>query len=192
MARATTTQEIPRRLACRDQQQSFEQAYADHVGIVQYALRSFHFSAQDEEDLTQEIFLRFFNAMEKIDSNKVRAYLITVTKNAAINLFRRRKSRGENLRVELNFETLSARTLPDSARIRQRAAVSQFLDSLHSDPQAKILVLFYDQELGVKEIAARTKESVGTITSRLTRCRQKYKNALEAHLAQSEQMSYIS
>ena len=164
-------------------QRNFEEIYSDNVGIVQYVLSKFRFPVQELEDLTQEIFLRYFEVRNTIQHKNPRSYLLTAARNIGIDQYRKQKRNFTESQYALD-EGMDYGTLwiDDPIRKQERNAVQEFMKEIRHDPEAETLVLFYDEDLSVKEIAKKLDESTGTITSRLSRLRKKYQKILEFHL----------
>jgi DNA-directed RNA polymerase specialized sigma24 family protein len=54
------------------------------------------------------------------------------------------------------------------------------MSQLRDDPAAEVLLMYYDQDVSIKDIAKLKRAPIGTISSRLLRLRRKYKGMLES------------
>ena len=54
------------------QNQSFRQIYENHIGLLQFYLRKLNVSDDRMDDLTQEVFLRFYNNRHKVEAAKIK------------------------------------------------------------------------------------------------------------------------
>ena len=60
---------------------------------------------EDVSDLTQEVFLKFFNGLHKTEINNIKYYLVTTAKNIAVT-FLRNKQQNFELDERILFENL--------------------------------------------------------------------------------------
>jgi RNA polymerase sigma-70 factor (ECF subfamily) len=160
----------------------FEQVYADNVGLVQFAMSKFRFLEQVQEDLIQEVFLRYLENQRNMDTMNPKSFLLTITRNLAIDSYRKQKRRHTDRHVPMEELMHELPQETEEERQGQLQAVQNFLSSLRGDPRASTLVQYYDENLSIKEIAARSQESMATVSSRLSRQRRRYRPLLEAQL----------
>jgi RNA polymerase sigma-70 factor (ECF subfamily) len=160
----------------------FEQVYADYVGLVQFAMSKFRFPEQVEEDLIQEVFLRYLESQNSVDMMNPKSFLLTITRNLAIDYYRKQKRRYAERHIPMEEIMNELPQATEDERLSQLQAVQNFLSSLRGDPQASTLVQYYDENLSIKEIAARSQESTATVSSRLSRQRRRYRRFLEEQL----------
>lgn len=66
----------------------FNQIYVKYGKLVYFMISKYVDNPQDIEDLTQEVFLKFFNGLHKTEINNIKYYLVTSAKNIAINFLR--------------------------------------------------------------------------------------------------------
>jgi RNA polymerase sigma-70 factor (ECF subfamily) len=165
----------------------FNKVYAENIGFVQFVVSKFRLPPQECDDLVQEVFLRFHKNLDHVDLTKVRAYLATTARNLAIDTLRRDKSRKTFLMDE-EVDHGSEETLwrNDPRRKVEAEAAADFIREIEqeNEPGAETLVMFYRDGMSVKAIAEKLGESSGTITSRLSRTRQKLKQRLQDRLDQ--------
>jgi RNA polymerase sigma factor (sigma-70 family) len=166
---------------------SFESVYAEYIGLVQFALSKFRFSVQVQEDLIQEVFLRYLEKESSIDAANPKSFLVTVARNLAIDHYRRQKRRNMDRHVPMEELMHELPAMDDEGHQQKLQAVQNFMDSIQDDPQASTLVQYYGEDLSIKEIAARSQESVATVSSRLSRQRKRYQARLEEHVMASTQ-----
>ena len=112
------------------------------------------------QDVTQEVFLSLLQNDGKIrDDSKIKAWLLTVTRNTALNILRKR-----------SFET----SLPDMplTETNTGACQSEFLSLIDclEETDRQIVVLHIVNGLKHKEIAAITSMRPGTVQQRYARC----------------------
>lgn len=131
-------------------------------------------SYEEAEDLTQDIFLKLYNALTKYDRTKnFTAWLLTLVKNHLIDTYRRTKWEKEH-RDEFD-EHFSSREAGESAeesllREASRKAVWSGLNSL--PPETRMAIILRDiQGKSYEEVAEIMSVPIGTVKSRINRGR---------------------
>lgn len=128
-------------------------------------------SASDAEDAAEEALYRLFKRKKPFESEEhCRAWLIKVTVNASLKILRRRKRFSDDPeeleRITRQFE------YPEQSELFE--AVSG-LDSRYRT----VIVLYYYENMSVKDIAGTLKISATAVTTRLDRARKQIKDKLE-------------
>lgn len=130
---------------------------------------------EESEDIVQESFLRVFR---QIDSFKGNSSIYTWIYQIALNLCR------DRLRNRRDF-TLYEGTMESDDKVEEIVIKSIDRDILRRELQnldilyKEVLILYYFEELSIKEISKILNEKEGTIKSRLSRGRILLKKALE-------------
>ena len=147
---------------------AFNQLF-DHYGkrLLHFSLRYLK-SAQDAEEIVQEVFLKIWNNREELSVEKsFESYLFTIAKNGILNTIRKSKSEqaylnyaklhpGENVLLdqELNFRELEK---------AYKEAINQL-----SPRRKEIYLLSREQSLSNAEIAKKLNISVKTVENQMT------------------------
>lgn len=148
---------------------SLEQAMADHGKSVFAAAYSLLRCREDAEDVAQETFLRYYTTDKQFDSPAhLRAWLLRVAKNRAVDLLRSPRRR------ELPLEEADGPAFPTE----EGEALFRAVMAL---PEAYRLTvhLFYYEDYSVQEIARVLGLPQTTVRTRLFRGRQLLRQALE-------------
>ena len=127
-------------------------------------------SPQDADDAVQEVFLRLYTARKPFEGEEhLRRWLLRVTVNWCRDVLR---SPWRRRRVPLD-------QLPAAPELKEpeQQALYQTVMAL-PERYRMVLVLFYYEELTVKEIAALLGLEVSAVTTRLSRARAKLKQQL--------------
>lgn len=129
------------------------------------------------EDLTQEIFLKVFKALNTFDRRaNFQTWLISISRNLCIDHYRRVRRERETIDHGVNLTDLSpATTGPDALATLQRVDRRNLLRQamLQVRPSLREAVLLRDiQELPYQEIADRLALPEGTVKSRINRGRK--------------------
>lgn len=136
----------------------------------------------EAEDVVHDAFVAVSDRAEKysLDRGSVIAWLVTLTRNLAIDRTRRRDRRGSIARDIIAHEPppstrdAEALTAAASERIKIRAALAALPEA-----QRRTLEIAFFEGLSYPEIAEREKVPVGTIKSRAARALAALRAALE-------------
>lgn len=162
-----------------------EEAVASLVTAHQRVVRAFLGRIAPDpataDDLAQDVFLEFFQAIERADSTRaVRPYLLGIARNLARMAWRKQIVRRE-VSGEALFEMLEGytqRLLQSDDEGNRREKLRKCLEAL--SPKAREVVLyFYRDELSCDEVAERMKMPSGSIRSILTRGREALRVCIE-------------
>lgn len=128
-------------------------------------------SQSDAEDAAEEAVYQLFKRNKPFESEEhCRAWLIRVTVNAALKILRRRKHFSDD--PEELEKITSQFDYPEQSELFR--AVSE-LDGKYKT----VILLFYYENMSVKEIAQTLKISATAVTTRLERARKLLKETLE-------------
>ena len=165
----------------RGDRAAFEAVITRHQPAIYGYLRARLSQTSDAEDLTQEVFLRFYLARARFDSSQlVRPWLLGIARNLLKEhvraIRRQRDAAWTRLCVELD-DTLHAteRTGPDDDRLEQ---LPRCLDSLGQSAQQAIR-WHYSENLRLAEIGSRLHRSEGAVKLLVFRARQALKRCLD-------------
>lgn len=120
------------------------------------------------EDITQEVFLKFFEQNKKIRREEDMAYLYTIAKNLCIDYFRKRQT--QELPEDYPAEEFDETSI---TKIAVRAALEQL-----DEPHKEIILLRYLGGLSVNETA----ESVGISRFAVYRLEKAALNTMKKYL----------
>jgi RNA polymerase sigma-70 factor, ECF subfamily len=160
----------------RDDARAFDEIVRRHKNrIFSYVCRMTH-DAPDAEDLTQEVFLRAYQSIQRFRADAaVDTWLYRIATNLVIDRFRRNK-RALPLWEPLDEEDDTIGSLPDTSRENDPEATMQ-LDELQQQvrkavstlpPKLRGAVVLHDIEgLSYEEAAEALGCPVGTVKSRL-------------------------
>ena len=166
---------------------SWESVVEQHSAAVYRLAYRLTGNRHDAEDLTQEVFVRVFRALESYTPGTFEGWLHRITTNLFLDQMRRK--------ARIRFETLPddterlAGSTPSPERTHIDAAfdhdVEEALAAL--SPEFRVAVVLCDiEQLTYEEIAATLGVKIGTVRSRIHRGRSQLRRAL-AHRAPEEQ-----
>jgi len=137
---------------------------------------SYQFSGtrQEAEDLTQEIFLKLYNSLDKYDFRKnFNAWLLTLARNHLIDQYRKTKWE-KKTRDEFNEYSLAADSAsnPEEGILREESKKMIWEGFNHLSSDIRMAVILRDiQGKKYEEIAEIMSLPLGTVKSRVNRGR---------------------
>jgi RNA polymerase sigma-70 factor (ECF subfamily) len=144
---------------------------------------------EDAMDVAQDSMLSFFDTLHRFDRQRpVRPWLLTIVRNRARDLLRRRRVRKtEPLEAILEGPWLADQRKNPELETRQRELQRKIWQALRrlSSPRREIVVLRDFQGLKYAEIAQVLDIPVGTVMSRLHSARKNLRLVLENELGGS-------
>jgi len=148
-------------------------AVYDEYGSAIYRFCLLKVSSKEQaEDLTQEVFMRFWQTLRKQENvDHERALLYTIARNLIIDWYRKHKEQSLDVLAEAGYEFANE----DHKDIERNAQVRELLGVVHElDHQSREVVLLrYVEGLSPKDIATVTGETANAISVRLNRAIKK-------------------
>lgn len=133
------------------------------------------------KDVTQDVFIKFWEHYEDIDRDRAIGWLMRVTRNACIDLIRKRKTRRKS--VTVNSENLDrAESIQPSPHAEAESSdfeahLNDALDNIN-EPYRSVVVLREIQDLKYKEIAEALDMPINTVKVYIHRGRKKLRTQL--------------
>lgn len=154
-----------------------EQLLDENRGSIERFVEFRISSAQDAEDVLQEVYLTACQKFEQLKNrDSFKAWVIGIARNKCIDYFRRKAKQ-----PEIPINTIAERTLTYGRHgITEIETVQETLRQL-TDKDRQILYLYYWKELSQAEIAKRLLLPLGTVKSRLYTAKQNFKNQYPYH-----------
>lgn len=162
----------------RGDEKAFAQIYQHSSSkLFGVCLRMLHQRSQAEEIL-QEAFVTIWERASRFDPGRASAmtWMITVTRNKAIDSLRKRRETTPIEYVDLESDAPSPGSEAEHSQQRQR--IEQCLDELQSKHKAAVREAFFSG-LTYKQLAARCKVPLGTMKSWIRRSLVQLKTCLE-------------
>lgn len=140
----------------------------------------------DAEDLTQEVFVRVFRALENYTPGTFEGWLHRITTNLFLDQMRRKaRIRFDALPESESFADKFLGSTPSPERVHMDAAFDPDVEAALASlaPEFRVAVVLADiEQLTYEEIAATLGVKIGTVRSRIHRGRAQLRRAL-AHRA---------
>ena len=150
-------------------------------------------SADDAQDLTQEVFIKIYRTLSSYDTNKgaFATWITTITRNLLVDHFR--KTKQDRMTDSLDAapsdhedaQPLSDRIEDKSAPPDSRARSREVGETVHAalaklSPELREAVILRDlQDMDYREIATALKVPEGTVKSRINRGRAELARLLQ-------------
>ena len=121
------------------------------------------------EDVAQEVFVKLWRALPRYDGRaQLSTWIYAITRNASISAMRRRR-RSVSMSDPAVFDEVESRdAAPDSGH--DDAALWRNVDAL-PDRQRQAVILYYQEDRPVEEVAAMMGLPVNTVKTHLHRAR---------------------
>lgn len=161
---------------------AFEALVEKHQGSVYGYFRTRVLQPLDAEDLTQEVFLRFYMTRARFDSsNLVRPWLLGIARNLLKEHARQMKRRREVAWTELCLELDDMVRPEDGLYEDVLAHLPDCMDEL--GPSAKdAIMMHYRNNLKLAAIGEKLRRSEGAVKLLMYRARQALKHCLSTKL----------
>ena len=144
-------------------QKDFSKLVKDNQGLIIKVSRLYTHSAEDQEDLFQEIVLQLWKSYDSFQGNsKISTWMYRVALNTAITLFRK-KTRSPQTDELLDHH--SKNYLEDDQEQQQQVSLLYKVIKMLPDVERAIVMMYLDDEpykeiaetLGITEVNARVK-----------------------------------
>ena len=159
-----------------DRNERFKTLYQKYYRrVVRFYVRAFRFAEEDAEELAQEAFLRFYEAMDEYRGDAEWAFFESVARNVAYNKIRWRKTQKRNARTvdiddpEVSRNEPPAPEQPDYAEQQHEALQRKRLYGAISElpPGQRECVQLWLDDFKYGEIATALHTSMDAVKSRL-------------------------
>lgn len=153
---------------------ALKEIYAQHGSLV-YSLSKRALGPAEANDVTQDVFLNAWRARHRFDPERgnIAAWLVGITKNRIIDMYRARGRRPQTVQVEFD-----AGEPAEVDGLAEKMLVAQILQSL-GDRQRTHVEMFFYKDLTHPQIAEATGHPLGTVKSDIRRSLQRLKQELE-------------
>ena len=160
---------------------SFEQQVHQYQDRIYGFACSFLKDQAAAQDVTQDVFIKYWEHYDDIDEDRALGWLMRVTRNACIDVFRKRKTRRRS--VTVNSENLDrAESVQPSPHADAEATdfeehLNEALDRIN-EPYRSVVMLREIQNLKYKEIANALDMPINTVKVYIHRGRKKLRKQL--------------
>ena len=181
-------------------QQGKTQAF--NLLVEKYQSRLYHHilgnirNPETAKDLCQETWIKAFRAINTFRGDSVfSSWLYRIAENVCIDFLRRQKAFYDIDSLHVIDERCIIGTHPDPYELLQKQELRQILHDAIAQltlPRKRVFLLYYVENLSVKEIAKQTERSEGTIKSHLRNARLQLQELLTPYLKNEDNLHLSS
>lgn len=165
-------------------EKELEKLYKEAYKAVYWTALSILKNQEDAEDVVQETFITAFEQYDSLkDKSKAVAWIKKIAANKSLNIVTRKRTVNVGDEVLEEVEDIGDNFLPDSM-IESEEIRKIIMDIIHnslSEDTAMTIILFYFDEMSIKEIAEALNIPQGTVLSRLNYAKKKIKKEVEKY-----------
>lgn len=182
---------VIRRCLAGDQQAQEELVLAAQNRVYYHCMKMLK-DEEDALDATQEVLISMLTKLDRLqDPEAFWGWLSAMTANHCRNVLTRGRREAQipeddkgNSLLDA-FEDMDEQTVPDKAldNDETRRMIVELVDQL-PDAQRQCVLMYYYEEMGVKDIANALEVSEGTVKSRLNYARKAIKAGVDGYAAQ--------
>ncbi len=138
---------------------------------------NFFANREDAEDITQDVFLKVYNNIDKFREEKsFKSWLVRISTNHCIDHWRKTKRSAR--RIELSDDLIRIDHTPEDKAVKNGDVTNLRNKISILDPDLRLLLIMRDiQEYSYQEIADTLDLPLGTVKSRINRARVKLAKA---------------
>jgi len=143
--------------------------------------KKFLATKEDIEDIVQDVFLNTYRTIQSFDTaQRFSPWIYRIAHNAFVNALRK----NEYLPISVDFDTFIAHPVYEDPverehdQLAMRLMIDRGLEGL-SSKYREVLILYYFEELGYKDIADVLHVPIGTVSVRLRRAKELLKKNLK-------------
>ena len=160
--------------------------------VEKYQSRLYHHilgnirNPETAKDLCQETWIKAFRAINTFRGDSVfSSWLYRIAENVCIDFLRRQKAFYDIDSLHTVAERCIIGTHPDPCELLQKQELRRILHDAIAQltlPRKRVFLLYYVENLSIKEIAEQTERSEGTIKSHLRNARLQLQELLTPYL----------
>jgi RNA polymerase sigma-70 factor, ECF subfamily len=161
-------------LIVQNHRPALEELYDRYVNLVySFSLKMTKGDTEETKEIVQQVFLRLWTTKRTYSSaqGKFTNWLLTITRNIAIDLIRKKQKYRGTVQLEPNewsqIQDQQTEDVPQQVSRNLLKYQIQEAKQHLSEPQQRLINLLYWEGYSLSEIAELEKKPIGTIKSRL-------------------------
>src|SRR5512137_1265073 len=161
-------------MAHEDPETLFKTWLQEHGGTVTKVARAYTLTAEEHEDLVQEILLQLWRSLPQFEGRaSACTWVYRVALNTALSWHRKEGRRRARQQPLLELEDLPVPGLDSAEQLHQRELLERLYAAIRQLPKAEAaLVLLYLEDLSYREIAEVLGISESNVGVKLNRARK--------------------
>lgn len=136
----------------------FEEVYNQYYKLIYFLIFSYTRNNNDTEELTQDVFLSFFNSLNKRYISNIKYYLVVSAKNVSINYLKKKQ---KNTFIEFNDDYI----FKQEDNIIKYNELYCDLYTILNDFEVMIIIYHLVYDLTFKELSEMYNKPLNTIIS---------------------------
>ncbi|MBR2548964.1 MAG: sigma-70 family RNA polymerase sigma factor [Clostridiales bacterium] len=165
-------------------EKELEKLYNEAYKAVYWTAMSILKNKEDAEDVVQDTFITAYETYDTLnDKTKAVSWVKKIAANKCLNIVTRKRTVNADDEFLENAEEVPEDFLPDSIveSEEKRKIIMDIINNSLSEDTAMTIILFYFNEMSIKEIAERLNIPQGTVLSRLNYAKKKIKKEVEKY-----------
>ena len=165
-------------------EKELEKLYNEAYKAVYWTAMSILKNKEDAEDVVQDTFITAYETYDTLnDKSKAVSWVKKIAANKCLNIVTRKRTVNADDEFFENTEEVPEDFLPDSIveSEEKRKIIMDIINNSLSEDTAMTVILFYFNEMSIKEIAERLNIPQGTVLSRLNYAKKKIKKEVEKY-----------
>lgn len=165
-------------------EQELEKLYNDAYKSVYWTAISLLKNKEEAEDVVQDTFITAYNSYDSLkDKAKAIGWVKKIAANKCLNILTRTRTFNADDEFFDDTEAVGEDFLPESMveTAEKRKIIMDIINNTLSEETAMTIILFYFDEMSIKEIAEKLNIPQGTVLSRLNYAKKKIKKEVEKY-----------
>ena len=165
-------------------EQELEKLYNDAYKSVYWTAISLLKNKEEAEDVVQDTFITAFKSYDSLkDKDKAVAWVKKIAANKCLNILTRTRTVNAEDEFFDDTEAIGDDFLPESVveSAEKRKILMDIINNSLSEDSRMTIILFYFNEMSIKEIAEKLDIPQGTVLSRLNYAKKKIKKEVEKY-----------
>ena len=175
-------------------EKELKKLYSEAYKSVYWTAMSILKNEAEAEDVVQDTFITAYETYDTLkDKDKAVAWVKRIAANKCLNIVTRRRTFNADDEFLENVEDISDNFLPDSIveSEEKRKIIMDIINDSLSEDTAMTIILFYFNEMSVKEIAERLGIPQGTVLSRMNYAKKKIKREVEKYEKENKDKLFV-
>lgn len=176
-------------------EQELEKLYNDAYKSVYWTAISLLKNKEEAEDVVQDTFITAFNSYDSLrDKEKAVGWVKKIAANKCLNILTRTRTINADDEFFDDTEAVGEDFLPESMAetAEKRKIIMDIINNTLSEESAMTIILFYFNEMSIKEIAERLNIPQGTVLSRLNYAKKKIKKEVEKYEKDNKDKLFVA
>ncbi len=151
----------------------FEDIFNEYSKLVGFIIFKYIDEVSVVEELVIDVFIKFYKTIFKTKINSIKAYLVKIAKNTAIDYLRKNKN------IIINDDELVLCITDNEHHNNEYYELIDSMKIVLTDEEINIILLHAINDYSFKEISEKLNLPITTISSKYYRALKKYKNGVK-------------